>query len=298
MDRHVVAAGVLDAAQVQDLGARRRPSRASPRRRPRSSLRAVGHDPRVGGEDAVDVGVDLADLGPERGGQRHRGGVGAAAAERGDVLGVLADALEAGHDRDRARRRGAFSIRPGVTSMILALPCAESVITPACEPVNDRALWPRCAIAIASSAIEIRSPAVSSMSSSRGGGSGVTCSARSSSSSVVSPIAETTTTTSWPALLGGDDPLGDPLDAGRVGDRGAAVLLHDNAHRVSLLVDRGLRRVDSTGASASARPASKTASAASICDCSVGKSASSRSWATTDCSARSTALARRPTTTT
>ena len=85
-------------------------------------------------------------------------------------------------------------------SMILALPCAESVITPACEPVNDCALWPSCAIAIATSAIEIRSPAVSSMSSSRGGGSGVTCSARSRRSSVVSPMAETTTTTSLPAL--------------------------------------------------------------------------------------------------
>ena len=34
----------------------------------------------------------------------------------------------------------ASSIRPGVMSMILALPCAESVITPACDPVNDRAL--------------------------------------------------------------------------------------------------------------------------------------------------------------
>src|SRR5829696_1254731 len=45
----------------------------------------------------------------------------------------------------------------------------------------------------------IRSPAVSSMSSSRPGGSGVTCWARSSSSSVVSPIADTATTTSWPS---------------------------------------------------------------------------------------------------
>ena len=60
---------------------------------------------------------------------------------------------------------------------------------------------------------------------------GVTCSARSISSSVVSPIAETTTTTSLPALLGGDDPLGDPLDAVGVGDGRTAVLLHDEAHR-------------------------------------------------------------------
>ena len=103
-------------------------------------MRAVGTMPRVGGEDAVDVGVDLADLGVERGGQRDGGGVGAAAAERGDVLGVLAR-------RPGSRRRSrscpassASRIRPGVTSMILALPCAESVITPACEPVNDRAV--------------------------------------------------------------------------------------------------------------------------------------------------------------
>jgi hypothetical protein len=55
-------------------------------------------------------------------------------------------------------------------------------------------------IAIASSAIEMRSPAVSSMSSSRPAGTGLTCEARSSSSSVVSPMADTTTTTSLPAL--------------------------------------------------------------------------------------------------
>ena len=82
--------------------------------------------------------------------------------------------------RSRSRRRRARSaIRPGVTSMIRALPCAESVITPAWEPVNERASRPRLAIAIASSAIEIRSPAVSSMSSSRAGGSGLTWLARS-----------------------------------------------------------------------------------------------------------------------
>ncbi len=72
---------------------------------------------------------------------------------------------------------------------------------PACEPVNDLAVTPRSAMAIASSAIEIRSPAVSSMSSSRGGGSAETCLASSTRSSVLSPIAETTTTTSWPACL-------------------------------------------------------------------------------------------------
>src|SRR6478672_5449701 len=56
-------------------------------------------------------------------------------------------------------------------------------------------------MAMASSAIEMRSPAVSSMSNSRPPGTGTICSARSISSSVVSPIADTTTTTSLPARL-------------------------------------------------------------------------------------------------
>src|SRR3712207_2054799 len=49
--------------------------------------------------------------------------------------------------------------------------------------------------------MEMRSPAVSSMSSSRPAGWSVICAAWSSSSSVVSPIAETTTTTSSPFSL-------------------------------------------------------------------------------------------------
>ena len=165
---------------------------------PRDPARA-GHQPRVLGEHAVHVGVDLAHVGAQRRGERDGRGVGAAAAQRGDVLGGLRDALEAGHDRDRALPSSALEMRPGVTSMIRALPCTASVMTPACDPVNDRASMPRLAIAIASSAIEIRSPAVSSMSSSRPGGTGLTRLARSISSSVESPIAETTTTTWSPA---------------------------------------------------------------------------------------------------
>ena len=65
-------------------------------------------------------------------------------------------------------------IRDGVTSIMRARPCAEVVMTPACEPVKERASFPRFPIAIASSAIEIRSPAVSNMSSSRPFGSGET----------------------------------------------------------------------------------------------------------------------------
>ena len=54
---------------------------------------------------------------------------------------------------------------------------------------------------MATSALEMRSPAVSSMSISRAGGTGLTCSASSSRSSVVSPMAEHTTTTSFPCFL-------------------------------------------------------------------------------------------------
>ena len=50
------------------------------------------------------------------------------------------------------------------------------------------------------SEIEIRSPLVSSMSSSRAAGASDTSWARRSRSSVVLPIADTTTTTSWPSL--------------------------------------------------------------------------------------------------
>ena len=140
--------------------------------------------------------------------------------------------------------------RPGVTSMIRALPCADVVITPACEPVYERASYPRLWIAIASSAIEIRSPAVSSMSSSRPGGSGLTWLARSSSSSVVSPIAETTDHHVVAGLARVDDPLGHPLDALGVGDRRTAVLLHDQRH------GRGTPRTTRpTGCQDASRPA-------------------------------------------
>ena len=101
VDRHVVAAGVLDAPQVQDLRARGRHLEHLLGGDP-VELAGGRDDPRVGGEDAVDVGVDLADVGAERRGERDGRGVGGAAAERGDVLGVLRDALEAGDDRDRA----------------------------------------------------------------------------------------------------------------------------------------------------------------------------------------------------
>ena len=53
---------------------------------------------RVGGEDPVHIGVDLAGVGLQVGGHGHRGGVGAPPAQRGDLLVGGRDPLEAGHD--------------------------------------------------------------------------------------------------------------------------------------------------------------------------------------------------------
>ena len=83
---------------------------------------------------------------------------------------------------------------------------------------------------MATSAIEMRSPAVSSMSSSRGGGWGLTSLARSSSSSVLSPMRGHRHADVVAGLLGLGDAPGDALDALGVGERGAAVLLDDDGH--------------------------------------------------------------------
>ena len=140
-------------------------------------LARLGDDARVGGEDAVDVRVDLAGVRAERRGERDGGRVGAAAAERRDV--------ERRSRRPGSRRRArscpsssASWIRRARTSTIFALPCAVSVTIPACEPVSEIASWPRSWIAIATSAQEIRSPTEISMSSSRGSGRGETSCAR------------------------------------------------------------------------------------------------------------------------
>ena len=76
-----------------------------------SSRRALGTIRGIGTEDPVHVGVDLAHVGVQRRGQRDRGGVRAAAAQRGDVAGVLADSLESGHQHDPALVQGC--LQPG-----------------------------------------------------------------------------------------------------------------------------------------------------------------------------------------
>ena len=89
-------------------------------------------------------------------------------------------------------------IRYGRTSTIRAFAWLSDVMMPLWLPVKLIAGTFRAFSAIERRAIEIRSPAVRSMSSSRRAGFSVTCRASPSSSSVVCPIAETTTTRSSP----------------------------------------------------------------------------------------------------
>ncbi len=64
-------------------------------------LARAGHDARVGGVDAVDVGIDIAAVGLDRSRNRNRRRVGAAATQGGDAV-VVGQALKAGNDGDRA----------------------------------------------------------------------------------------------------------------------------------------------------------------------------------------------------
>jgi 2-polyprenyl-6-hydroxyphenyl methylase/3-demethylubiquinone-9 3-methyltransferase len=104
--RQVHAAGVQHApAEMRQRGAGAVAQTGNDSRR--------RHRPRVGGVDPVHVGVDLARRGSEGGRERDRGRVGAAAAERGDLLGPRVHALESRHDHHPALLElGADAIRP------------------------------------------------------------------------------------------------------------------------------------------------------------------------------------------
>ncbi|SKV10966.1 Uncharacterised protein [Mycobacteroides abscessus subsp. abscessus] len=98
MNRYVVSPGVFHTAQHEHL--------CSGRRHLQHFLETdlvepgrVRHDPRICGEDPVDIGVDLTHIGVQRGGQRDGGGIGATPPERRHILAVLAHTLESG-DQD------------------------------------------------------------------------------------------------------------------------------------------------------------------------------------------------------
>ena len=109
VQRHVVVAGELHRAQGQDPPAAggdvEHLLEADP-----GQAAGLGHDARVGAEDAGHVGVDLAGVRAERGGQGDGGGVGAAPPERGDVA-LGGHPLEAGDHRDPVLgQRGAEAV--------------------------------------------------------------------------------------------------------------------------------------------------------------------------------------------
>jgi hypothetical protein len=94
-------------------------------------LAGILDDARIGGVDAVNVGIDFALVGPDSGGEGDGGEVGSAPAESGDLT-VLVDALEAGDDDDPAGLEVVFD---RLIVLILALVCALSVKMPAWAPV-------------------------------------------------------------------------------------------------------------------------------------------------------------------
>ena len=100
MDADSMVTGELDRAQHQHLGAG---GGQLEHLLVRDGVELAGlrNEARVGREDALDVGVDLARVGSERGRERDRGGVRAAPAERRHLVRGR-DALEAGDEHDRA----------------------------------------------------------------------------------------------------------------------------------------------------------------------------------------------------
>ncbi len=85
-------------------------------------------------------------------------------------------------------------MRSVLISVIRALLCTDSVVIPACHPVNEIALYPFACSAIVNNEIVTCSPVDRSISISRLLGFSVIALASATSSSVLFPIAETTET--------------------------------------------------------------------------------------------------------
>ena len=192
---HLVHHGQLDRADLQHLGAERghfehflEGDAVEPPR--------LRHDARVGGVDAVDVGVDVAAVGPDRAGDRHGAGVRAAAAERRDAAGRRLDALEAGDHGDLAARRSRRRDWLAAISEMRAAPCASSVWIGTCQPCQERAWMPMPVSTMASRPEVTCSPEATTASYSRGSWSGAASLTQPTSSLVLPDMAETTTATS------------------------------------------------------------------------------------------------------
>ena len=251
VDRHSVVACELDRAQHQHLRARRGQLEHL-LVGDGVELARFGHDPRVGREDALDVGVDLADIGVERGRERDRRRVRAAAAERRH----LERRSRRPGSRRRARSRPARAPR-GCASGGSRAPSRRRVLGVGDDAglragERDRASWPRSWIAIAASAHEIRSPTESSMSSSRGCGparpGGRGRSARRSSR----PSPRGRRRRRCRRVARRNEPARDRLNRSGPGDGGAAELLDDETHGETLPAStlgprRGARAVERGG---------------------------------------------------
>ena len=104
VDRDAVFLGELDRARVHHSRPQAREFEhlvvADP-----IDLASLGHDPRIGGEDPRDVGINLASLGAKHGGESDGGGVGTPSAKGGDVV-ILVHPLKARDDHDLAFTKG------------------------------------------------------------------------------------------------------------------------------------------------------------------------------------------------
>ena len=145
-DRNAVLLGKLDRPRLHHPGAQAGQLHhlivADP-----VDLPSLGNDPGIGRRDPVDIGVDLARIGPENGRQGHGGRVRSASAQGRD-LRVAIDPLKARDDRDLALP-SAWKTRSVEISRIRALLCRLSVRMPIWAAVKLMAGTPRDSMAIA-----------------------------------------------------------------------------------------------------------------------------------------------------
>ena len=171
--RTLLRHGELDRAGLQHLGAQRGHLQhllvGDLGQPPRLRL-----DARVGGVDAVHVGVDVAEIGLDGGGDGDGAGVGAAAAERGDAAVSGRRPGSRRSPRPRRASRRASSFRGDVVDA--RRPWASSVMIGICQPSQERAVMPMLRSVMASRPAVTCSPEATTTSySSRRRAAGAAC---------------------------------------------------------------------------------------------------------------------------
>ena len=189
----------------------------------------VGHHPRVGAEHPGDVGVDLAGRRP----RARRPGRPRSCPSPPRPSVVTSRSVETPWKPATTgtwpAARASRSRSPR-TSRILARVWSVSVMIPAWLPVNETASTPRSARAMHRSAIEIRSPELTSMSYSRAGWTALTVVGQ--PDQVVGGLAHGADHDHHVVARtpGPGDVVGHGTDAVGVADRGPAELLDDERH--------------------------------------------------------------------